>query len=144
MTKKLRVVRALVDARTRMRDLAAAAHTSATATRDLAAQTLSDEEEALETHLDGAAETLSAVTSVYDIDRVTAVAHAYRFAVVDAGQRHAEASAASDAAAKKLNDRTRQLRTAEKLKEIIQEHRSKHEARNEQRAIDDLAARKRS
>lgn len=143
MTKKLRVVRSLVDARTRMRDLAAAAHTSAATARDAAAQALADEQDALDSHLDEATGVLATVTSVYDLDRIAEATGGYRYAVADATERHAGAHAASEATARHLRDRTRQLRTAEKLVEIIEDARTKQDARAEQRGLDDLTARRR-
>jgi len=143
VTKKLRVVRALVDARTRMRDVAAAAHSTAAAQRDHAARALSDEQAALESHLDGAVDALASVRHIHELDRVAESTGVYRFAVADAHVRHVEAHAASEATAGKLRDHTRQLRTAERLVDVIEEHRTKQEARAEQRGHDELAARRR-
>lgn len=143
MTIKPRVVRALRDARTRLRDVAAAAHSTTAAARDQRARELADEHGALEDALDQAATTLSAARTIDAVARVAESTGAYRLAVADAAHRHDAAVVASDATASKLRERTRQLRTAERLVEIVDDHRAKREATAEQRGSDDLAARRR-
>jgi hypothetical protein len=142
-TIRPRVVRALRDARTRMRDVAAAAHSTASAERDVAARALEDEQALLEAALDSAAGSLAGARSVYEIDQVAEGTGVHRFAVADATERHVEATAVTVATADQLRGRTRQLRTAERLVDLVDEHRSKHEARDEQRSSDDMAARRR-
>lgn len=143
MTMKPRVVRALRDARTRLRDVAAAAHSTTSAVRDQRARELADDHEALEDALDEAATTLSAARTIDEVARVAESTGAYRLAVVDATQRHDAAVAQTVTTADKLRERTRQLRTAERLVEIVDDHRAKREASAEQRSSDDLAARRR-
>ncbi len=143
MTMKPRVVRALKNARLRLRDVAAAAHSTTSAARDRCARELHDEHASLETALDAAAGSLAAARNVHELDRVAEATGAFRTLVVDASERHAAAVAASDATADRLRERTRQLRTAERLVEIVEDHRAKHEARAEQRGADDMAARRR-
>jgi len=140
---KPRVVRALKDARTRLRDAAAAAHANAAATRDRCADEVRDEHESLEAALDDAAGTLAEARTVHELDRVAESTGVYRLAVADASERHATAAAASQTTAEQLRARTRQLRTAERLVELVDGHHAKREARAEQHGSDDLAARRR-
>jgi flagellar biosynthesis chaperone FliJ len=143
MTIKIRVIRALKDVRTRLRDVAAAAHSTAAAIRDRSAQELRDEHGSLQAALDEAAHTLAAARTVHELDRVAAATGVYRLALADATERHSEAITASETTADRLRERTRQLRTAERLVEQAQDRRSKREARAEQRGADDMAARRR-
>ena|ERR1700712_1550013 len=143
MTIKPRVVRALKDARTRLRDVAAAAHSTTSAARDRCAQQLADDHASLEAALDEAAGTLAAARTVHELDRVAESTGVYRLAIVDATQRHVDAVAATETTADRLRERTRQLRTAERLVEIVDDHHAKREAHAEQRGADDLAARRR-
>jgi flagellar biosynthesis chaperone FliJ len=143
MTIRIRVVRALKDARTRLRDVAAAAHSNAAAVRDRSARELQDEHASLETALDDAAETLAAARTVHELDRVAETTGEYRRSVADATVRHGQAVSASEATADRLRERTRQLRSAERLVERVEDRRSKREDRAEQRGADDMAARRR-
>jgi len=143
VTIRPRVVRALRDARTRLRDVAAAAHSTASAVRDQSALDLLDEQAELEAALDHASGSLAAARSVYEIHLIAEGTGVHRFAVADASERHAEAEAATAMTADQLRDRTRQLRTAERLVDLVEEHRAKHEAKAEQRGADDMAARRR-
>jgi flagellar biosynthesis chaperone FliJ len=143
MTIKPRVVRALRDARTRLRDVAAAEHSTSSAARDRTARELADEHDALEGALDQAAGALAAARTVHDVARVAETTGAYRIAVDEAAQRHQVAVAATETTADRLRERTRQLRTAERIVEIVDDHRARTEATAEQRGSDDLAARRR-
>lgn len=143
MTIKPRVVRALRDARTRLRDAAAAAHSTTSAARDRSARELEDHHRSLEAALDEAADTLAAAGTVHEIDRVAEATGAYRLSVADATERHAAAAAASETTADRLRERTRQLRTAERLVEQVEDHHARREARAEQHGADDMAARRR-
>ena len=143
MTIKPRAARALKDARARLRDAAAAAHSTAAAVRDRSARELETEHESLETALDAATSMLAAARTVHELDRVAADTGAYRLSVEDATQRHAEATAATATAADKLRERTRQLKTAERVVDLIDEHRARRESRAEQRRVDDMASRRR-
>lgn len=140
MTIKPRVVRALRDARTRLRDVAAAEHSTTTATRDRAAQTVIDRRHELEAALDSAGSSLAAARTIWDVDRVAEDTGVYRFAVVDASTAHHQAVVANDATADRLRERTRQLRTAERLVEMVDDVRAKQEATAEQRSADDMTA----
>jgi flagellar biosynthesis chaperone FliJ len=142
-TIKPRVVRALKDARTRLRDVAAAAHSNATAESDRSARALEDEHDTLETALDAATTALAEARTIHALDNVAAHTSEYRLSLADAMQRHADASAVTETAADRLRERTRQLRTAERLVDRVERHRAKREARSEQIRIDDLNGRRR-
>jgi flagellar biosynthesis chaperone FliJ len=144
MTKlKPRVVRALKDARTRLRDVAAAAHSTTAAARDRSARALQDHHASLEAALDDAVGTLAAARTVHELDRIADATGVYRLSVADAIEHHAVATAASETTADRLRERTRQLRTAERLVEIVEHHRARRDARAEQYGADDMAARRR-
>jgi hypothetical protein len=143
MTIKIRVVRSLRDVRTRLRDVAAAAHTNAAAARDRSARELADEHASLETALDEAADTLAAARTVHELDLVAAATGGYRLSVAAAAERHQCALAASQTTADHLRERTRQLRTAERLVDRADARRAKRESRAEQRRTDDMAGRRR-
>jgi flagellar biosynthesis chaperone FliJ len=143
MTIKPRVARALKDARTRLRDAAAAAHSTASAESDRSARAVESEHGTLEAALDVANDALAAATTVHELDRVADHTSAYRLSLADAMQRHADAAAATELTAGQLRERTRQLKTAERLVERIEEHRAVRESRDEQRRSDDLTARRR-
>jgi flagellar biosynthesis chaperone FliJ len=143
MTIRIRVVRALKDARTRLRDVAAAAHSTAAAVRDHSARELRDEHATLQAALDDAAAMLAAARTVHELDRVADSTGVYRLSVADATERHAAATTASETTADRLRERTRQLLTAERLVERVEDRRAKREARAEQRGADDMAARRR-
>ena len=143
MTMKIRVVRALKQARTRLRDAAAAAHSTAAVNRDRSAQALQDEHESLETALDEAVDSLAAARTVHELDRVAEHTFVYRMSVEDATKRHEVALAASELTADQLRERTRQLRTAERLFEQVEHRRARRESRAERRRVDDMTARRR-
>ena len=143
MTMKIRVVRALRDVRTRLRDAAAAAPAHAAVLRDRSAQELQAESDQLETALDGAAGELAAARTVHDLARVADETGAYQISVADATKRHELALAESETTADRLRERARQLRTAERLVERVDYRRARRESRAEQRRADDLNARRR-
>jgi flagellar biosynthesis chaperone FliJ len=143
MTRRIRVVRALKDVRTRLRDAAAAAHSTATVMRDQSAQALEDEHTMLETALDGAADDLAAARTVHELDRVADCTLVYRLSVADATKRHEAALAASELTADALRARARALRTAERLVETTEHRRARRESRAERRRVDDIVGRRR-
>jgi flagellar biosynthesis chaperone FliJ len=143
MTIKIRVVRSLKEVRTRLRDVAAAAHSNAAAARDLAARDLASEHASLENALDEAATTLAAARTVHDLDQVAEATGVFRLSVADAAERHQVAVVATQTTADHLRERTRQLRTAERLVEQADARRAKRESRAEARRADDLAGRRR-
>ncbi len=138
-----RALRALKNVRTRMRDVAAAAHSIASATRDRSAGELEHEEDTLDTALDEAGETLAGARTVHELAQVGEDTGVHRLAVAEAATRHATAVAALQATAGTLRERARQLRTAERLIERSDRHLADRESRAEQRGADDMASRRR-
>lgn len=143
MTMKIRVIRALKNARTRLRDVAAAAHSNAAVVRDRSAAELQEEHESLEAALDDAVDSLAAARTVHELDRVAEHTVVYRMSVADAAERHQVALAASELTGDQLRERTRQLRTAERLVEQVEHRRARRESRAERRRVDDMTARRR-
>jgi flagellar biosynthesis chaperone FliJ len=143
MTIRIRVIRNLKDVRTRLRDIAAAAHSNAAAQRDRSAQHLEDQSASLESALDRAASELATARTVHDLGAIAETTGSHRLSLADAIEHHQLAVAASETTAGQLRERTRQLRTAERLVEQADTRRAKRESRAEQRRTDDLAARRR-
>jgi flagellar biosynthesis chaperone FliJ len=143
VTIRPRAARALRDARTRLRDVAAASHARSAADRDRERDALAAEHHRLEEHLDAAGDALAAARSVHDLDTFEDLTGAHRLAVSDASARHRAASAAADATALALRERSRQLRAAEHLVDRVEDLHGQRASRDEQRAHDDLAARRR-
>lgn len=142
MTIRPRSVRALRDARVRLRDAAAASHAVATAARDHSHLALVRERGALEEYLDDATDILAAATNVHDLSTVGDITGVYKLEIADASTRHDEAAAAAEASADQLRDKARLLRRAEKLVERVAQDRAKSEAKVEQRMNDDMTTRK--
>ena len=143
MTIRPRAVRALRDARSRLRDVAAAHATVANAARDHSHLALVGEHDKLEEHLDGAAGELSSARTVHDLGRVAESTGVHRLDIIDANARLEQAQRHAEAANERLRDSSRSLRLAEKLEERVNDNLAKTEARGEQRLNDDLAARRR-
>lgn len=142
MTIRPRVVRALRDARTRLRDAAAASHATAAAARDTSHLALVREQDRLEDFLDEAPEILAQVRNVHELTRVAEHTGVYRLDILAAAKHHDAASAAADTAGDRLRDRARELRRAEKLVERVEQDRARSEAKNEQKAHDDMSTRR--
>lgn len=142
MTIRPRAVRALRDVRERLRDAAAATHASASAVHEASQLALVDEQQQLERHVGEASRVLGNARTIYDLDRYAESTGVYKIAIADAASRRDQAEAASQLAASKLRDTTRQLRSAEKLVELVQNDRDRAASAAEQRANDDLAARR--
>ncbi|MCX5742163.1 MAG: hypothetical protein NT062_06675 [Proteobacteria bacterium] len=143
MTINPRAIRALRAVRTRLRDVAAAEHSVAANARDGVAARLRSEHDLLGEVLEDAHRALAAARTVYELDLVADGIVAQRGAIANAATAHADASAVVDLTAARLRERTRQLRTAEKLVELSDDERYVREARAEQRGTDDLASRRR-
>jgi flagellar export protein FliJ len=138
MTINSRVARSVRDLRSRMRDLAAAEHGEATAKTTAAAAHVSDQEQRLEDTLDEAEDTLTGITNIYALDHVAGMVACQREAIVDATTAHAEATEVANLAEARLRSRIRQLKTAERVVEMVRDHRNAREVRAEQGAHDDL------
>jgi flagellar export protein FliJ len=138
MTINSRAARALRDARTRLRDIAAADHANQSAARDRAADRVAAEREIFASQITRAANDLGGARSIYQLSLVADLLDEQSGVIASVSRAQAEAQTSADAAAAKLRDRTRQLRTAEKLVEIAKTERDTHDAKAEQRSSDDL------
>jgi len=143
VTIRPRAVRALRDARTRLRDAAAASHAVATAAREQSHLALVREQHALEEYLDEASDILAAANNVNDLLSVGDITGVHKLEIADASTRYDKASAVADASADVLRDKSRLLRRAEKLVERVTAERAASEAKVEQRMNDDMTTRKR-
>ena len=141
MTIRPRAAKSVRDLRSRLRDLAAASHAGTVAQRDRSRDALAAEEAALEEHLDTAQHTLLDARSIYDLQMIDEDTGVHRLSIaaatkqldVDTKQTHISEAA--------LRERARQLRSAEKLVERIQDTLTKKESGAEQRANDDMSVR---
>jgi flagellar export protein FliJ len=124
MTLRPRAVKALKDARTKLRDLAAATHANDAALRDRAE----------------ASGALAAASSVWDLDEVSEITGVHKLAIVDAQTEVTKAQAVSDASAERLRDSARKLKVAEELLDRCHTEQRHAVAKAEQRSHDDLAA----
>ena len=93
--------------------------------------------------IDEAGAQLANARTVHDLDQVAMMINAHKYAIDDAVKSHDDARAAAELTAGKLRERARQLATAERIVEIAVRTRSDHEARQEQRASDDIGGRTR-
>jgi flagellar export protein FliJ len=145
MTIRPRAIRALRDVRERMRDAAAASHANAANDRDSAGTALATEHERLETFLEeDAVDELARARTIHALDQVAAIAGMHRLAIADATAQCVAAEQVVERTAELLRQRTRALRSAEKLLEISLDNRARIEERAEQRGHDDLSARRKA
>jgi hypothetical protein len=140
MTIRPRVVRAFRDVRERLRDVAAASHAKAATAAASSRAELAAEHDRLEEFLVSASDALALARTVHDVDHVAELVVVHELAVKDASARHDAAISTTETTAQALRDRTRQLRSAEKIVELVTEHHAASDARAEQRGHDDLAA----
>ena len=140
MTKDPRTLRALLSARSRMRDIAAADHATKTTACTTAADAIGAQTAVLDHLLDDAHAVLGRAASIYDLDLVANDVSTQRAMIARARQDHVEALAIADLAASALRARTRQLKTAERIVELARDERAATESRAEQRGTDDLVA----
>ncbi len=140
MTLRPRAVKALKDARTKLRDIAAAAHANDSAVRDRAQLQVVAAEDTLDEYLDEATDVLAAASSVWDLDEVSEITGVHKLAIVDAQSEATKAQAVSDASAERLRDSARKLKVAEELLDRCHTEQRHAVAKAEQRSNDDLAA----
>jgi hypothetical protein len=140
MTIRPRAVKALRDVRERMRDAAAATHATASSARERSELALAEERKRFEEFLDGTPETLASARNVYELDQLAEDTGVHRLAIVDAEADWEETTAVTEATALRLRERTRQLRSAERLVEASDEIRAKAAARVEQSGHDDMSS----
>jgi hypothetical protein len=133
-----RVARSVRDMRSKLRDLAAAEHGEATTRTTAAAAHVAAEQQTLEDTLDEAEDTLTGIKSVYALDDVAGLVACQREAIVDATKAHTAATEVASLAEARLKSRIRQLKTAERVVEMVRDDRNVREAKAEQLAHDDL------
>lgn len=143
MTIDPKTVKALRNARERLRDVAAANHTTASGHRERAAAAVAAEHATLTAKLDAATMALARATSLADIHAIHDEIAAHRAAIIDAEHAHHRATTDSDATAAQLRERTRELRTVERAIETDRRDRNDRAQRGEQRGHDDLSGRRR-
>lgn len=140
MTIRPRAARNVRDLRTRLRDIAAASHASTVAAQQRSREALDAERRALDEHLDTAEHELLDARSVYDIETFDEDTGVHRIAIADAAKRFDDDTTQTKVSEAALRERARQLRSAEKLVERLEQGVAVREAANEQRANDDISA----
>lgn len=143
MTIRPRAARNVRDLRTRLRDIAAASHASTVAAQQRSQQALDEERRALDEHLDTAQNELAGARSVYDIETFEEDTGVHRLAIADATKRFEEDTTQTRISEAALRERARQLRSSEKLVERLEQGVAVRDAAIEQRANDDISARRR-
>lgn len=143
MTIRPRAARSVRDLRTRLRDIAAASHANTVAARDTSRLALQDEQDALVRHLDRAHVALAKAQSIHDLQMVDEDTGVHRIAIADASKKLDEDTQQTRISEAALRERARQLRAAEKLVERLEKGIATRESANEQRANDDINARRR-
>lgn len=143
MTIRPRAARSVRDLRTRLRDIAAASHANTVAARDVSRLALAEQQQELARHLDGAHVALANAQSIYDLQMVDEDTGVHRIAIADAAKKLDEDTKQTQISEAALRERARQLRAAEKLVERLEKGLATRESANEQRANDDISARRR-
>jgi len=143
MTINPRVARSLRELRSRLRDLAAAEHGDAQSKATAAATHVANRQSELEDTLDEAEDVLASATTVHTLHDIDNLVGSHRAAITDAVALHSTATQISDLAHARLRARIRQLKTAERVVELIDRERTTHEKRTEQRGHDDLSSSRR-
>ncbi|MEZ4365291.1 MAG: hypothetical protein R2939_03265 [Kofleriaceae bacterium] len=144
MTISLRTARALQRARSRLRDVAAAAHARRVATVERAALTRAELDARAEVTFDDAAATLAHATSVRAFDQAALQLDASAAELRAAEHELACATQAAEISAAAVRLRAQQVRATEALVERLDEARASSEQRLEQRTADDRAGRRRT
>jgi len=133
-----RIARSVRDMRAKLRDLAAAEHSIAASRTALAAAHVDDEHARLVDTIDEAEDQLASATNIYQLDDIHGVVASQREAIVAAVATHTAATEVAELSAARLRARTRQLKTAEKVVELVQHQRARRESKIDQRRNDDL------
>lgn len=143
MTIRPRAVRSLRDARERLRDIAAARQTQTQIACERAKHELAAHTDHRDDFLDEAPTLLEAARSVDDLMNVAEATGEFELAIVDAEKVCARESDANLHASLQLGERTRALRTVEKIADRMDRDRLTAESRREQQHSDELAGRRR-
>ncbi len=143
MTIRPRAARNVRDLRSRLRDIAAATHANTVAAQQRSLEALQAERRALDEHLDTAEHELLEARSVLDIEMFDEDTGVYRIAIADATKKLDDDTTQTKLSEAALRERARQLRSSEKLVERLELGLAQREASAEQRANDDISARRR-
>lgn len=143
MTIDARVARTVRAVRAKLRELAAAEHQTAANATQAAAATKTAEETQLAELLDGASGVLCGVTSVHELDDLGDLVASQRASCDAASGSYDAAQQISELSAARLRARTRQLKTAERVVEIIRHERARRESKADQLRNDDLSTARR-
>jgi len=144
MTLRPRAIAAVVRARTRLRDLAAAHEARALSEHTDADSAATRAASDFEAAVTDAGSRLASSVSVIDLCRIADDLGSERAAMADADVARTATAAAHERAASELRHRERQRRTVERALENLYEARDRGEVRDEQRLNDDLGGRRRS
>jgi flagellar biosynthesis chaperone FliJ len=137
MTVNRRTVRALCDVRERMREIAAAEHSSRSQTQLRAEEVLAAARRELECSLDHACGELEAAGSVDELDRVAQQIAAHHEGVEAASAEVASAVILTAETAQRLRARASEVASASLILERCERESSRRAQRQEQRILDD-------
>lgn len=142
MSKKLKLMHKLVDARKRLRDVASASLAAAENDRLSALIRTEDAQSERRTLLDEAAARLQAARSVDDLVRFEAERALAEHIVHHREQELARSAEIAEARRVVLNEKTRSMRTSERILEREKKLIAGEERKDEQKSSDDLASTK--
>ncbi|MEZ4362070.1 MAG: hypothetical protein R3B48_17920 [Kofleriaceae bacterium] len=137
MTISRRTVRALCDVRGRLRDLAAAEHSSRSETQLRAEELVAAARHELEGSLELAAGAVQGARGVDTLDRMSELVAAHHVCVDEAGAELAAAVMMTEETAQLLRERSRQVLSAERVLQRYQRESALRAHRQEQRVHDD-------
>ena len=140
MTIRPRAARNVRDLRNRLRDIAAATHANTVAAQQRSLEALQAERRALDEHLETAENELLEARSVFDIETFEEDTGVHRIAIADATKQFEQDTSQTKLSEAALRERSRQLRSAERLVERIELGVAQREATAEQRANDDISS----
>jgi flagellar export protein FliJ len=140
MSRKLKVLARVRDARQKQRDASAADASVAEAHEHAAGRASDDAADALEALLDQSAARLASASGVHALLDLESERHTLSRYLDEARRAHEQAMQRGNAARALLREKERALRTSEKLIEREQTGRERAEQREEQRATDDFVS----
>jgi hypothetical protein len=143
MSINSRVARSVRDVRAKLRDLAAAEHSTAVSNTAMAAARVDDEHSRLEDTLDEAEGALEACTNVHQLASIHSLVEGQREMICAAIASHCAAAEVADLSSARLRARTRQLKTSERVVEQVRHARARRESKIDQRRNDDLTTARR-
>ncbi len=143
MTMSARTLRAVVAARTHLRNAAAAAEAAASSHHAHATAGVVDAHNRLDRTIDSVRDQLPAMTSVYQAERLADEITGDRALRADAERARVQAAAGLARSNVELRRQARNLRSIERALDVHIEAREASQDREEQRMCDDLSARPR-